>query len=271
MNKKDIFLSIIIPAHNEGDCIGDTCTKIIDKFSEVGIEDYEIIVVNDNSSDTTETALQSLCRAHSVIEYVNNDPPFGFGFAVRKGLLIYHGEAVAIVMADLSDSPADIIVYYNKLKEGHECVFGSRFIKGSKVKDYPFFKLFLNRIVNIAIKLIFGIKFNDVTNAFKAYRREVISSLEPIISPHFNLTVELPLKAIVRGFDYIVVPIAWSNRKKGESKLKIKEMGSRYLFIILYCFIEKLFSQNDFHRTTQLRQLRARQIRNAGYQAQSDK
>jgi dolichol-phosphate mannosyltransferase len=91
-----------------------------------------------------------------------------------------------------------------------------------------------------------GIKYNDTTNAFKLYKREVIDGVKPILSPHFNLTIELPLKAIIRGFTYTVVPNSWTNRKYGVSKLKIKEMGSRYFFILMYCFIEKYFSRGDF-------------------------
>ena len=167
---------------------------------------------------------------------------------MRKGLESFQGEAVAIVMADLSDSPQDIANYYDKIREGYECVFGSRFIKGSKIIDYPGFKLVVNRMANWFVKSLFGFKYNDVTNAFKAYRREVIDGLNPIVSHHFNLTVELPLKAIVRGYKYAVVPISWTNREAGVSKLKLKEMGSRYLFIVLYVFLEKLLSKGDYHR-----------------------
>jgi dolichol-phosphate mannosyltransferase len=151
-------------------------------------------------------------------------------------------------MADLSDSPDDIICYYNKMKEGEECVFGSRFMKGSKIIDYPKHKLIINRLANLFIQVIFGLRHNDITNAFKAYHRDVIESLKPFLSHHFNLTVELPLKAIVRGYGYCKIPISWTNRSAGESKLKIKEMGSRYLFIVLYCLIEKLLSKKDYYR-----------------------
>jgi dolichol-phosphate mannosyltransferase len=151
-------------------------------------------------------------------------------------------------MADGSDSPDDIVKYYEKLLEGYDCVFGSRFIKGSKVIDYPYHKLVLNRLANWFIKILFRLKFNDVTNAFKAYRRHAIQGVRPIISYQFNLTVELPLKAIVRGYSYTVVPISWKNRMTGISKLKIKEMGSRYLFIVLYILLEKYFSRGDYLR-----------------------
>jgi len=151
-------------------------------------------------------------------------------------------------MADSSDSPQNIVDYYYNLQQGYDCVFGSRFIKGGKVIDYPVHKLMINRLANLFIKILFGLKLNDTTNAFKAYRREVIEGISPILSHHFNLTVEIPLKAIIRGYSYQIIPITWENRKAGVSKLKIKEMGSRYLFIVLSIWLEKYLSRGDYRR-----------------------
>ncbi len=210
--------------------------------------DFEVLVVNDGSSDHTEEKLQELSTRFTTVRYVNNPKPNGFGLAVRKGLDHYKGDAAAIVMGDGSDNPDDIVEYYKKLNEGYECVFGSRFIKGSKVYDYPIHKLILNRLANYFIKFFFHLKHNDITNAFKCYRREVIDGLRPFFSNHFNLTVELPLKAIIRGYQYAIIPISWTNRKHGVSKLQIKEMGSRYLFVVLYLFLEKTLSRGDYVR-----------------------
>lgn len=243
-----IFFSIVIPAHNEADNITKTCEAICERFAREQIRDIEILVVNDNSTDGTEAALKSLSSRFPQVRYVNNDPPNGFGFAVRRGLAEFAGETVAIVMGDLSDSPDDILTYYRELKKGAECVFGSRFIKGGLVIDYPRHKYVLNRLANSFIQFIFGLEYNDITNAFKAYRREVIVGMQPLLSHHFNLTVEMPLKAIVRGFRYVKVPISWTNRKTGVSKLKINEMGSRYLFIVLYVWLERSFAKGDYKR-----------------------
>lgn len=240
--------SIVIPAHNEEGCIAQTCDAILQAFAGHGISDYEILVINDNSRDGTEAILRQLSAADPHVRYVNNTPPNGFGFAVRRGLELFRGEAVCVVMADLSDAPEDIVTYYRKIAEGHECVFGSRFIRGAHVYDYPGFKLVINRLANWFIKVLFRVHHNDITNAFKCYRREVIHGVQPILSPHFNLTVELPLKAIVRGYEYCTVPISWTNRVTGISKLKLHEMGSRYLFIVLYIFLEKLLAKGDYRR-----------------------
>ena len=161
---------------------------------------------------------------------------------------IFAGMPLPSLMADGSDDPADLVKYHAKLQDGYDCVFGSRFIAGSKLIDYPIHKLIINRLANLFISALFQLRYNDFTNAFKCYRRSVIAGLEPILAHHFNLTVELPLKAIIRGYSFAVIPISWTNRTSGVSKLKIREMGSRYLFIVLYCFIERLLSRGDYRR-----------------------
>ncbi|PZV18022.1 MAG: glycosyltransferase family 2 protein [Leptolyngbya sp.] len=239
-------LSVVIPAHNEEDCLYDTVYAIVNKLQRERIL-HEVVIVNDNSTDSTEKVCQQLALEFPTVRYVDNHPPNGFGFAVRRGLAEFEGDAVAIVMADASDDPKDLLAGYYKLVEGYDCVFGSRFIKGGKVVDYPFHKLFINRLANLFIKVLFGLSYNDTTNAFKLYRREVIEGVQPILSHHFNLTVELPLKALVRGYSYAVIPIRWYNRQTGISKLKIKEMGSRYLFIVLYVWLERHLSRGDYY------------------------
>jgi len=242
------FFSIIIPAHNEEGCIAATCEAIATRFECEEIDDYELCVVNDHSQDRTEEILRDLAQRIPVLHAVNNDLPNGFGFAIRKGLEIFSGECACIVMGDLSDSPDDILTYYREMKAGAECVFGSRFIKDSKVINYPAHKLWINRLANRFIKMLFHLDYNDITNAFKCYRREVIEGIQPLLSAHFNLTVEMPLKAITRGFTYKTVPISWTNRQSGESKLKLKEMGSRYLYIVLSIWLERKLSRGDYQR-----------------------
>jgi dolichol-phosphate mannosyltransferase len=241
-------LSIVIPAYNEEGSIAETLMALYKKLCEERI-DHEIFVTNDNSKDGTELILKDLQKTIPTLRFETNKGPNGFGFAVRYGLERFSGDCVAIMMADLSDSLDDLVKFYRIMVEGNwDCVFGNRWIKGGEVHDYPFIKKIINRIANILVATVAGIKYTDCTNAFKLYKRETMIGLKPYLSPHFNLTLELPLKAIVRGYSYTVVPNSWRNRKAGESKLKIKEMGSRYFFILLYCIIEKFFSRGDFKK-----------------------
>lgn len=240
-----LHLSIVIPAYNEEGGIASTIEGICTCLNQHNVP-YDILVVNDSSKDNTEGILQQIAKRNPRVQYINNYYPNGFGFAVRCGLENFEGDAVTIVMADASDPPECILDYYQKLYQGADCVFGSRFIRGGKVYDYPQHKLLINRLANLFVKVLFNLRYNDTTNAFKAYRREVIEDISPLISHHFNLTVEMPLKAMIRGYTPAIVPIRWHNRQTGVSKLKIKEMGSRYLFIVLYLFLEKMLSRGDY-------------------------
>lgn len=245
-------LSIVIPAHNEEGCLEPTLDSIAATLGPAGI-DYEIVVVDDASSDGTAKLAQACAQRDPRVRLVSSAGGaagrHGYGIAVRTGLAEFKGDAAAVMMADGSDAAADLLAYHGKLREGFDCVFGSRFVRGGSTVDYPIHKLILNRLANLFIRVLFGFKYNDSTNAFKCYHRRVIESMQPLISHHFNLTVEMPLKAIVRGWSYTVVPISWANRKAGVSKLKIKEMGSRYLFIVLYLWLEKHLSRGDYQKS----------------------
>lgn len=246
-----MILSVIIPAHNEEASVEGTLVGLAERLHRDAIP-FEIIVVDDHSSDGTAQAVNAVAVRWPGIRCVSNLRTNGFGNAINTGLETFTGDAVTIVMADASDDPDDVVAYYRKLQEGYDCVFGSRFMHGANVVDYPWFKLWLNRVANLFIATIFRVRYNDMTNAFKCFRREVISGVSPILSHHFNITVELPLKAIIRGYSWTVVPTHWYNRKGGVSKFKIKEMGSRYLFIVLYVLIEKLLSRGDYRRPQQV-------------------
>jgi len=248
-----VKLSVVIPAHNEEGSIGSTVSEIAEVLGREGI-DYEIVVVDDASADRTAAVVAELAEQLGGVRCITSPYRNGFGFAVRAGLEQYTGDAVAIMMADGSDSPEDLLSYYRLLLAGYDCAFGSRFMPGGSTSGYPPFKLVVNRLVNLGIRLAFGHGYGDTTNAFKAYRREVIDNVQPLISQHFNLTVELPLKAVVRGHSYAITPISWTSRRSGTSKLSLQEMGSRYLFIVLYVFFEHHLSRGDYRRAERPRQ-----------------
>lgn len=242
-------LSVVVPAHNEAEVIEPTLRGLIEQLEPEDI-DYEIVVVVDACTDGTGDVVTRVSAENARVRCVHNDGPHGFGFAVRAGLEVFSNDAVVIVMADGSDDPRDVLQYFRVLEAGYDCAFGSRFMPGAEVHDYPRFKLLINRVVNTGIRAIFRHGYNDTTNAFKAYRRDVIENLQPLLSHHFNLTVELPLKAITRGFSYAIVPTSWTNRTAGVSKLQLNEMGSRYLFIVLYVFLESHLSRGDYRRAS---------------------
>jgi dolichol-phosphate mannosyltransferase len=242
-----VKLSVVIPAHQEAAVIEPTLRALLEQLAAEGL-DYELLVVDDGSTDGTADVVARVAAEDPRVRCIRNDGPSGFGRAVRKGLDAFTGDAVVIAMADGSDDPRDVVLYYRVLEAGYDCAFGSRFMPGAELRGYPPLKRVINRAVNTAVRVMFRHGYNDTTNAFKAYRREVIEQLQPLISPHFNLTVEMPLKAVTRGFSYAIVPTSWTNRAAGDSKLQLKEMGSRYLFIVLYVFLEQHLTRGDYRR-----------------------
>jgi len=243
------MLSVVIPARDEEECIAGTVEHLHLELAMHQIP-HEIVVVDDGSKDGTWRILQELSRRMPALRPIRNGGPYGFGKAVSKGIDGSEGDGLVIMMADESDDCRDVVRYWLLLNEGWDCVFGSRFIKGGGLIDYPRLKLCLNRLANLFIRVLFRISLNDTTNAFKAYRKTTLDGCRPFLSPHFNLTVELPLKAIVRGYSWTVIPITWRNRRAGKAKLKLKEMGSRYFFIVAYVWLEKYFSRGDYRKVT---------------------
>jgi dolichol-phosphate mannosyltransferase len=246
--KSDLkLLSVVIPARDEEGCIASTVEHLHLELRLNHIA-HEIVVVDDGSTDRTAAIVESLGERIPEACLVRSRPPHGFGRAIATGLQRMSGDAVVIMMADESDDCRDVVRYWNTLNQGWDAVFGSRFMKGGGVIDYPWLKLRMNRMANMFIRLLFRVSLNDTTNAFKAYRRTVIEGCQPLLSAHFNITVEIPLKAVIRGYSWTTLPITWRNRRTGVAKLKIQEMGSRYLFICLYLWLEKHLSRGDYKR-----------------------
>lgn len=243
MKKKPTF-SIIIPAYNEEENIGPTIREISQAMYAEKIP-FELVIVNDNSKDKTPQVVEGLKKEIPEIKMITRTPPGGFGRAIRTGLDNYSGEFVTVVMADLSDDPKDIVRYYYELLGGADCVFGSRFMKGSQVVEYPLVKLYVNRIVNKMLQILFVSKCNDLTNAFKAYRSHVIESIKPLKASHFNITIEMSLSAWIRRYKIVIVPINWYGRKWGQSNLRLRAMGRRYLATLIKLWFERLLILDD--------------------------
>jgi dolichol-phosphate mannosyltransferase len=238
------LLSVCIPAHNEEENIGKTIDAVAAELARAGVP-YEFVIANDNSKDGTEAVVRAKMAAGHPIRLITRRPPGGFGRAIRSCLDHFAGDFVVIVMADLSDDPKDIVKYYAKLAEGYDAVFGSRFIRGSVVKDYPKVKLVANRIGNKVIQLAFWTSHNDMTNAFKGYRADAIRSLLPLYASHFNLTIEMSLGVLIRGFKVAAVPINWYGRTWGVANFKIRTLGRRYLATMMKLWAERRFIYDD--------------------------
>ena len=231
------MLSIIIPVRNESDNLKDLINYYSNKLQNIN---YEVLIINDFSDDDTLDKANSLSYENKRFKVLDNKKK-GLGGAVNLGVKESNGSKVVIMMADQSDDLNDLIKYNDIIdKEGYDAVLGSRFLKQSKVLKYPFRKLVLNRLFNYFVSLIFWNSYNDYTNAFKIYKKQVLIEISPLISESFNIFLEIPLKLISRKYSYKVIGINWFGRKKGKAKFKINELRSKYLFTLLYCFFEKI-------------------------------
>ena len=231
-------LSLLIPVYNEIEQLQFTIKKL--KKLKKKINKLEVIFIDDLSTDGSNEYIKKNSKKNSYIKVFKNKKK-GLGSAIEEGIKNSKSDYICIFMCDMSDDVNDLIKYYNMIKENKkDAIFGSRFIKNSKVKNYPFFKLALNRLSNNLIRFLFFSKYNDFTNAFKIYKRSTLLSFLPIVSESFNVFLELPLKIITRKYSYSITSINWNGRVHGKSKFKIKEIGSMYIFTLLYCLLEKI-------------------------------
>jgi dolichol-phosphate mannosyltransferase len=227
-------LSVVIPAFNEEGVIANTVRALVAKLEGARL-DYELLIINDGSADRTEPIVAELEALFPKLRHLNNPSPHGYGYAVRLGLAHYEGDAVAVVMADGSDSPDDLVRYFQKLREGYDCAFGHRFAASSRMTGYPFTKAIANRLGNWLIACLIDRRYSDFTNGFKCFRRSVIERMQPLVSGKFNLTIEMSIKAVLSGARYAVIPNDWTGRTSGESKFRIVRMARSYLMTIAYC------------------------------------
>lgn len=230
------MLSIIVPVRNESENLKDVFdyyTKNVKDFK------YEVLIVNDFSKDDTLNVARELEQKYKNFKILDNKKK-GLGGAINLGIDKAEGDYIAIMMADQSDDINDLKKYFQMISsENLDAVLGSRFLNNSKVENYPIRKLILNRIFNLIVSFIFWNKYNDYTNAFKIYKKKALVEILPLISESFNIFLEIPLKIISRNYKYKIISINWMGREKGKSKFKINELRSKYLFTLIYCFIEK--------------------------------
>ena len=216
-------LTVVIPVFNEEENILDVISKV-----EADLRlPFELIVVNDHSSDNTKNIVVDLAKRYSNISLVENKLDPGFANAIKTGLASVKTEVVVLVMGDLCDDLKTIPFMLEKIEAGFDVVCGARYIKGgariggSKIKG--FFSFFVGKTMSIFT----GIPTCDVANAFKMYRKEVIDSID-IESSGFEVSMELTLKAYFQGFKITEVPTVWHEREKGKSSFKMLNLTPDY-------------------------------------------
>ena len=233
-------VSVVVPVHNEArnlDRLVKATTEVLDSPSFD--HEYELLLVDDNSTDDTPVICDRLAREHKHVQTLHRTESGGFGNAIKTGLREARGHVLIPFMGDLSDDPADIPKLVAAIEDGYDIAYGSRFVDGGSVEGYPRLKLLYNRGFNNCVRLMFGVRARDVTNAFKAYRAEVIETVgvDTLTSESFDLTAELPLRAHIEGFRSTEVPVSWQSRDEGVSKLDATRAGPLYVKRLLHMFM----------------------------------
>lgn len=230
-----MLYSIIMPAYNEKDVISATVDELCGYLDGTGFG-YELIIVDDASSDNTPLLIAELAKRHPNVVAIRNEGLNGYGYAIRKGLEIYKGDAAVVVTSDGADLPKDVAIYFQKIHEGYDCAFGDRFDAPSTVTGYPPVKRVINRIANTMLGWIAGGDgYRDFTNGFKCYRRHVIDDMQPLEAGQFNITIEMSLKAVLGGHSFAVVPNDWHQRDGGESDFHVLRLLKPYAATLTFC------------------------------------
>lgn len=229
-------ISIVIPVHNEEEIISETIKNIENKLNL----DYEIIIVNDHSTDDTSVIVKNLMRQYSNLMLVENDTGRGFADALRKGFSISNSDLIIPVMADLCDDPQTIAVMHDKVLDGFDVVCGSRYMKkGGKIGG-PKLQSFFSRFVGLSLKHIIRIPTSDVSNSFKCYRRNVLEGIQTQ-SEGFELSMEITVKAYFAGYKITEVPTVWQGRYIGKSKFYLLRVAPSYIKLYLWAILKKNF------------------------------
>ena len=223
-------VSLIIPFKNEIEYAQLTMSTVYTYLTEHRIE-FEIIVVDD-STDGTWDVLQTFASSYQNISILKGEKPSGYGKALQKGFNVATGDILIPFNGDLSDSLDDVLSYIHLIRNGgYDMVFGSRFMVGSKVENSIAAKESISLLGNKFAQILFNSDCNDLTNSFKAYKMEVLKEISPK-ADGYQIGIEIALNAILKKYKYTTIPIAWSERKYGRSKMSIIRSIPIYLYTV---------------------------------------
>lgn len=224
-------VSIVVPAFNEAARIGDSIRKI-DAFMRRSPRSFELIVVDDGSSDDTAGVVQR-CRADQ-LRLVRNDRNHGKGYTVRQGVLAATGKYVLFTDADLSAPIEELDKLLEvALKDGADVVIGSRAVDRSYIeKHQSSFREFSGIAFNFMVRLILGLKLHDTQCGFKLFDREKSRRVfEQLTTLGFGFDAELLFLAKRNDLKVRETPVHWSHSEG--SKVKPLRDGTRMLLDLL--------------------------------------
>jgi dolichol-phosphate mannosyltransferase len=232
--------SLIIPAYKEEKFIEETLRNFI-LICRKNSLDFELITVIDNvSNDRTLEIVEKLSKDHSEIVIVSREKKQGIASAIKDGINKSKKDVVIITVAGKHVNPQDIILMAKKMNENFDMVFGDRFTKGLRISKYPTSKLIANRLCNIVISILFGIRAKDITSGVKAYRTSLLKNLK-FHSTGFEIFVEIPVTVFLNGgSNFAVIPLTHHERDIMYSHFDLMNEWPRYFKTILRLFLWKI-------------------------------
>lgn len=228
-------ISVIIPMYNEEENAINTLTKVNDVLKDY--DDYEIIAVDDGSADNTYKLASEFASKNKNIKIIQHSVNMGMGRAIRTGFDESKGDIIVTIDADLSYKPYHILQLINALLDDKtaDIIVGSPYMEGGEVNNVPFLRLFISKAANKFVGFSMADNLSTVTGVLRAYRREVIDSLE-LESNGTDINLEILSKASATRFKIKEIPALLEGRELGQSKLKFR---AKTISHVLFSFYEK--------------------------------
>jgi glycosyltransferase involved in cell wall biosynthesis len=219
-------VSFVVPCHNEEMNLHRLVDGICGFY---GPYVHEIILVNDNSTDSTGQTAGEIARREPRVKVLNRKPPNGVGRALREGYAAATGSYILTMDCDFVEILPEFRDLFDAVAAGYEGVIGSRFSYESLLINYPFFKILCNRSFHLLANLFLPLRVRDISNNLKLYEAEILKSID-IEENHFAANVETGLKPLLAGYIIKEVPISWINRTidMGKSSFRIVTVSPDY-------------------------------------------
>lgn len=223
-------VSVVIPCRNEEMNVRPLVERLLELYGDYI---YDIIAVNDGSTDGTAEVLSKLSRVDTRVKPLHRKPPNGVGLAIREGLAAATGPYVLTMDCDFQHLLPEFRDLFDAIAAGYDVVIGSRFSRHSVLLNYPFLKIFANRAFHVAAVVLFGKRIRDVTNNLKVMRREVVAGL-CLHQRGFAVNAETGLQPLLMGYKVEQVPISWINRTPdmGMSSFRLARVGGGYWSVL---------------------------------------
>jgi dolichol-phosphate mannosyltransferase len=241
MSYKKQKISLIIPSYNEEEGIKETLKNIINYLKGKKI-DYEIILVDDKSTDRTIEIIKKIAYKNKKIKVIIRNTCKGFGFSLIEGSKKASGGLICWIMGDSSDDFKTIPSMIDKINQGYDMVIGSKNISGGSRGDQNKLKAIGSTQYSTIAKFLFKLPVYDITNAFRIFKKEMINKIS-LENNNFAISPEFAIKAHIAKYKITEVPTVYKDRKFGEAKTKLFRMGMKYYFLLIKYWFKYLFNK----------------------------